>query len=704
MATPVKDGDIVPTGFVDDSSENVPTNPTDNRPFRDIVTASFSRRKVMQGTLAVAAAGFLSPAPVYARDNRKGRNKKHKSLIDFRPLTTEDALAAEGKMITVSPDYEYDVLIPWGTPIHPYSGIQPYEGDPNRRPTAAEQEQMIGIGHDGMWLFPANLPRVLRVEARLGRELPPKRRRRILSNRAGMLCVNHEFGNNLHVTGKSFPETLEDVRLSQAAHGVSVVAIGKSWRGKWSLLPSWRNRRVTVNTEMEFSGPVADSPLLENKAGNPYAGTANNCGSSPTPWGTYVTCEENFNGYFGSARSDATFGGFDELQDIAYGRYGFSNGGFGYGWHLFDERFDLSNPDYANESNRFGWCVEIDPFNPHKKPIKRTAMGRFKHESAAFKTLDDGRVAAYMGDDQRGDYCYKYESNRPWRWYIRRNLSPLDDGKLYVAKFAEDGSADGRGHGEWIELTPENPSIANAGLDTQAKVLTYARLAADAVGATPMDRPEWSTIGTDGQVFWTLTNNDRKDDGQGELNEPNPVFENTDGYIISTTDTGTSSFEWKMFLIARNTRRPDDPRLPATDANDLSYAAYQAPADGGDNVFTDPDAAYADPFGRLYIGTDGGQPDGLQDQLVVFDLTTGEYKRLLMGVASDEITGITFTPDHRTLFTNTQHAGDGNPAVTNFPAPFDGITIPRDATLVVTRKHGDDDYDDDDDDDKDDDD
>ncbi len=673
---------------LDDSSEDISTNPTGSPSFTEVATAQLSRRRLLQGSLAVAATSFFTPASVYAKGLGRafapGQNKG--SLLNFTPLTIADATAAEGRTITISPDYEYQVLIPWGTPINPDSGIAPYEGDPDSRPTSQQQEQMVGIGHDGMWFFPSNLPDVLSKEAKRGSELPPQARRHLLSSSSGILCVNHEYGGNSHVLGKDDPESLEDVRLSQAAHGVSVVAIGRDWRGKWDVVPSALSRRITANTEVMFSGPVAGSDLLENPISNTPRGTLNNCGSGPTPWGTYLTCEENFNGYFGT--SAASIGGFDPLQDEAYERYGFRQSGFGYSWHNFDPRFDLKNGNYANESNRFGWVVEIDPFDGAKTPVKRTALGRFKHESAAVKELEDGRIAVYMGDDQRGDYCYKYESNASWRESIAAGMSPLDDGKLYVARFGQGSNGnDGQGTGVWIELTPANPAIAIAGLDTQDTVLTYARLAADAVGATPMDRPEWSTVGTDGEVYWTLTNNDRKDDGQGELSEANPIFENTDGYIIKTTDTSATTFTWNLFLLARNTRSPGDTKT-AVDPQDLSFANYQAPADGGANVFTDPDAAFADPFGRLFIGTDGGQPDGLQDQLVVFDTNTGEYRRLLVGVNSDEITGLAPTPDFGTLFTNTQHPGNGNPLSTNFPVEFDGVTIPRDSTIVIRRKDG----------------
>ena len=673
-----------------DASENESSNPTTNRTFQDVAAAHLSRRSVLAGSVAAAATSFFFPAPGYAKGNKSiapGRNKG--PLLKFASLTEAEVAAAGGRTVTVSSDYEYDVLIPWGTPIDPNSGITPYTGDPGTRPSSADQAEMVGIGHDGMFYYPRNLPRVLRTEMRRGKMLPPQARARVLDSRRGYLCVNHEFGRNTHVLGKGFPESLEDVRLSQNAHGVGVYAIREYDRGKWKLVSDRNSRRITVNTDMAVSGPAAGSPLLDNPAGNPVRGTVNNCGSGETPWGTYLTCEENFNGYFGSTRGDGTFGGFDNLQDIAYGRYGFSNGGFGYGWHVFDERFDLSNEDYKNESNRFGWVVEINPYDGSELPVKRTMLGRIKHEAAAVKELDDGRVAVYMGDDQRGDYCYKYESNNRWRDDIKAGRSPLDNGKLYVAVFGEGSDPnDGKGDGQWVELTPTDSRIANAGLDSMEKVLVYTRLAADAVGATPMDRPEWSTVGINGEIYWTLTNNDRKDLGIGAVSEVNPIFENRDGYIISTTDTSATRFTWEMFFIARNSRATD----PGTDnlgGTDVPYALYQSPADGGANQFTDPDCAWADVYGRLFIGTDGGQPgDNLEDQLVVFDTNTGEYRRLLCGVQRDEITGCISTPNYGTLFTNTQHPGDGDPTRTNFPAPFDGETIPRDCTIVLRRKDG----------------
>jgi secreted PhoX family phosphatase len=637
-----KDVQLDPVAGQNDASEDIPSNTSGNRTFREVLEVNMARRKVVKGTLLGAATSFLAPAAI-ARGKEQQKPTpvaRGKDLVGFEPVSIAQGTANQ-TMPTISNDYEYQVLIPWGTPIEP-GATEPYEGDPSTRPTAEQAAKQIGIGHDGMWFFPSD--QKMGVEYGSGWHM---------SNREGMLCVNHEYGTNPHVLDKDDPESLEDVRVSQHVHGVSVVAITKKYQ-RWDVVASPNSRRIHVNTPVCFSGPAADSPLLQNPNGNIPLGTVNNCGSGPTPWGTYLTCEENFNGYFGYAD------GYQRTDSQE--RYGFSSGGFGYGWHLFDKRFDISDPDYVNESNRFGWVVEIDPFDATQKPVKRTALGRFKHEGVAIAEAYNGRIAAYMGDDQRGDYCYKYVSDKPWRDAIADGDSPLDQGRLYVARFDSDGT------GEWLWLDVNNPALTGKFTD-QADLLVNTRLAADIVGATKMDRPEWTTIGLGGTVFWTLTNNDRKDRDppQGEVNAANPENPNTDGHIIRTKDDDDglgTSFTWEIYILASSTR-------------------------GTPGVFTDPDAAYADPYGRLFIGTDGGQPDGLQDQLTVFD-TTAEIpvpKRLLVGVPSDEVTGWATTPDYRTAFTNLQHPGNGSPSATNFPAPFDGVTIPRDATLVITRKN-----------------
>lgn len=618
-----------------DELENTPSNKSGNTPFASIIKNSFSRRTVLQGGIATAATAFFAPS-ASASWGRNGRDKWRgdRELVNFKPVAIEDVV--DTTTPTISEDYQYEVIIPWGTPIEPEVTAE-YTGDALQRPTSAQAALQTGLGHDGMWFFP------------MGKNSGGVYRPDLQSNHMGMLCVNHEYGTNSHALGKSAPESLEDVRLSQNIHGVSVLKLKYNYVRGWQVVESKDSRRITVNTPVNFSGPAADSELLQNPNGNIPLGTVNNCGSGPTPWGTFLTCEENFNGYFGA--NDEFIA--TEEQD----RYGFSSSGFGYGWYKFDRRFDLTDEDYANEQNRFGWIVEIDPFDATKPPVKRTALGRFKHEAIAIAESTNGRIAAYMGDDQRFDYCYKYVSDQPWKHAMKAGKSPLDEGKLYVARFYEDGT------GDWLELTIDNPVLA-ARFNSQAEVLIYARVAADLLGATPMDRPEWTTIGKNGEVFWTCTNNSRRT----EANVANPEAPNSDGHIIRTKDSDKylgTRFRWEIYLLASSTR-------------------------GTEGVFTDPDLAYADRDGRLFIGTDGGQPDGLQDQLIVIDTTkeNPEPKRLLVGVSSDEITGFTMTPDRRTAFVNIQHPGNGSPTSTNFPADYDGATIPRDCTLVITRKDG----------------
>ena len=305
-------------------------NRSGNRPFEDVLRVNLSRREVMAGSLALAATGYLastgaaSAIAIGGRQKGKGKRK----LLGFTPAGNPG-----GADPTISPEYEYQVLIPWGTPL--------FEGVPELDPTdvtangSANQERQIGCGHDGMQFFADRI----------------RGKRWWRSSQRGVLCINHEYGVNQMCLRRILPESLEDVRVSQAVHGVSVVELRKQKDGAWdAVVPGRRNRRITANTPVAFSGPAAGSPLLETPAGNDFAGTLNNCSEGRTPWGTYLTCEENVNGYFGA--NDPTWERTQRTEEQA--RYGFSRFGFVYGWYLFDERFDLSNPDYQNEENRFG--------------------------------------------------------------------------------------------------------------------------------------------------------------------------------------------------------------------------------------------------------------------------------------------------------------------------------------------------------------
>ena len=638
------------------------SNTSGNRPFEDVLKVNLERRKVLKGGVALAAAGFLAPLGV--AEAFRGRGPRGGGpLLGFTPIPVADGGGVDPN---VAAEYEYDIILPWGDPLEP--GGPAFSGVPVDPEAQALQ---LGIGHDGMWYFPMNG----------GRGGYGDRGRRLgigPGNDHGLLCLNHEFGTNYHVLRKDDPESLEDVRRSQHAHGVSVVELKRSpgRHGRWRTVDGNYSRRIHVNTPMTFGGPAAGHEDLANINGNPALGTVNNCAYGVTPWDTYLTCEENFHGYFGT--EDPSWSPSDKQV-----RLGFSNTGFGYGWHRFDKRFDLADPEYANEHNRFGWVVEVDPFDPTRTPVKRTALGRKKTEGATCHEAADGRVVVYMGDDERYDYIYKFVSADPWRTMRAGGESPLDRGTLYAARFNDDNT------GEWLELSLSNVDILNSSaFADMGELLINVRLAADIAGATPMDRPEWCTVAPDGRVYFSLTNNSRRDGstrdgcptGQREINGrcvdsgPTPgnplggsAGGNADGHILRFEETrghAGTAFEWDIFLISRDTH-------------------------GTEESFSDPDGLWADPDGRLFIETDGGQKDGLNNQMLVADTTTGEIKRLFTGVPECEITGFAITPDRRTVFINVQHPGDGDPAVSNFPIPgAGGPQVPRDATIVITRKDG----------------
>ncbi|MDA3040260.1 MAG: PhoX family phosphatase, partial [Actinomycetota bacterium] len=468
------------------------------------------------------------------------------------PLSSADT-------VVVPKGYTATPFIPWGEPIIP--GGPAFRGQAN---TPAEQAAQFGSGHDGIGYFP------------LGHGMA--------GDRHGILCLNHEYTTE----GFFHPDDADRATRtakSQAGHGVSVVEV-RHRDGTWSVVADGGyNRRITATTPMTFSGPAAGHASLrtgDDPAGMNPRGTINNCGSGITPWGTYVTCEENFNGYFGSTKG----AGF--VPTAAQKRYGLSAGGFGYGWHESDPRFDLSAPGYENGHNRFGWQVEIDPQDPDAKPVKRTALGRFKHEDMATVIGRGNRAVAYMGDDERYDYIYKFVSDMPYQSYLRQGLSPFDEGVLYVAQFHSDG------RGVWLPLVHgSGPLTAANGLSDQGDVLIRARMAADALGATPMDRPEWTTVAPDGCCYVTCTNNTRRTAEQ--VDAANPRAANKWGHIIRWHDSYDHvgvHFTWDVAVLAG----------PGGGVDGSTNAPSAA--------FGSPDGLWADPDGRLWIQTDGEQPEG----------------------------------------------------------------------------------------------
>jgi secreted PhoX family phosphatase len=627
----------------DDLSSNPSTGPA----FADVVERRASRRAVLGGGMAVAA-GFLSTglldAPTAAAAKRRGQVR---DLLGYDPVAL-----GYGDEVVVPRGYTATPFVPWGTPITgSYPAFRPAAN------TAAEQEQQVGMHHDGMHYFAFHKG--------------PK------GSRRGLLVVNHEYSdegylhNGTPVAPAKETYTPEMVRKSQAAHGVSVIEVASDRDGSWDVVRSSYNRRITATTPMSFSGPAAGHPTVRTAAdprGLSPLGTMNNCSHGVTPWDTYLTCEENFNGYFRVDQTDASGGTYTAEQQALIARYGV--GGDRQSWATHDDRFVVT-PDDPNEPNRFGWVVEIDPFDPRSRPVKRTALGRVKHESAYVHVTKGGRVVVYTGDDQVNEHVYKFVSDLNWQSARARGRSPLDEGTLYVAKFNDDGS------GEWLPLVHGRPGLTTAdGFTDQGDVLVRTRFAASAVGATRMDRPEWVSVDPNtGMVYLTLTNNTSPAKVE---NAANPRTPNPDGHIVRWRerggDHGATRFDWDLFLIAGDGRETGDGSTIAAE-----------------DAFGSPDGIWSDPDGRVWIQTDGSQPANANDQMLAANPSRSdragapELKRFLTGVVNCEVTGVVTTPDQRTMFVNLQHPGEGGGS--SWPR-LDGITVPRSATVVVTKDDG----------------
>jgi secreted PhoX family phosphatase len=555
--------------------------------------------------------------------------------------------------------------------------------------TAAVQSATFGQHNDGMHFFPFSAIGAAGT-----------------SSDRGLLVVNHEYVDpGLHANTNSYgtiaiTKALVDAQV--AAHGVSVVELRRQG-GQWNIVrPSPFARRITGATPMVISGPAAGDDALKTAAdptGRNVLGTLNNCAHGITPWGTYLTCEENWNGYFGAN------GAF--TQTPAERRYGVTAGGFGYRWHEGDARFDLNAAGNRNEPNRFGWVVEIDPFNPTSKPIKRTALGRIKHESADFAVAADGTICFYTGDDERNDYMYKFvcagkfsRTNR----VANRNL--LDSGTLYVAKFNADGT------GTWLPLVFGQGGLTPAnGFVSQADVLIRTRQAADRVGATMMDRPEWVAVHpTTREVYLTLTNNNRRGTNPPSVNNPNgsssaggsrppvdaanPRPDNRYGHIIRWTETNSdpaaTTFAWDIFV----------------ECGDKMSAAPNLKGNINGDDLGAPDGLWFDKQGRLWIQTDQ-QGDGLGDwtniggnAMFAADPSTRKITRFLTSPRNCETTGVVSTPDLKTMFVGIQHPGeDWAPAGytakstwpdsgANGPTTQAVVSKPRSSVVVVTKNDG----------------
>lgn len=602
----------------------------DTHDFDEVVERAISRRGFMGGVLA-----FGSGAAVMGTSMLKGTTalaaQTNRFAFDQLPIQTDGT-------VHVPEGYKWDVLIRWGDPL--FSDAPAF--DPAKGVPVTGSDRVFGENTDGMELYHID-----------GREV---------------LVVNSEYANrktNLPHTEDGTPTGADDVLLLQTLQGVTVVELAEGSDGWSVVVDSPFNRRITHNTPMKIDGPAAGHDLLktaDDPTGTMSLGTLNNCGSGRTPWGTYLTCEENFNGYFGATGALPT----DEATAAGYARYGIGADGWGYDYHKWDARFDVSkNP---NEPHRAGYIVEIDPSDASSTPVKHTALGRFKHENAAYALSPEGRVIIYMGDDERGEFMYK--------WLSRDLYVPggdtstlLRDGQLYVAKFNDDQT------GEWMALTPEATDMS------AAEIAIFTRTAASKLGATTMDRPEWVAVNPRAvEAYCCLTNNKNrgvKPNAGGDptpANGPNPREVNNFGQIVRWRPTGNNhaadTFEWDLYVMAGNPTNQEGPFKGSANINE-------------GNMFNSPDGMQFDTSGLVWIQTDGdddneGEFAGMgNNQMLAGDPVTGEIRRFLTGPKGCEVTGLTWSTDKRTMFVGIQHPGN--------PFPDGEASLPRSSIVAVKR-------------------
>jgi uncharacterized protein len=614
---------------------NTSSNPT----IHDV--SNPERRTLLQGS---AIAGISSLMGCAGLANSAG------STIGFKAIP-----AGFGDKLVVPEGYTATPIAAWGEPIGIAGSMPTFKSDGSN--TAADQAVQMGMHHDGVEYFPING-----------------------SSTNGVIAINHEYTDDglLHVGGFNNMDA-EKVKKSQNAHGLSVYEVALK-DGKWDMVrPSKYARRIPMSTPFSIGGPAAGHAMMRtaaDPAGTTILGTLNNCASSKTPWGTYLSGEENFMFYFGGGDN------FDAHQK----RWGMRKAGF-YQWEKFDARFDATKT--PNESNRFGWVVELDPMDPTSTPVKRTALGRAAHEGAWVGVTKDNRAVVYSGEDARFEYIYKFVSrDKIAPGGAKANATLLDHGVLYVARF----DADGRG--KWLPLVyGQGPLTAANGFADQGEVVIKARQASDILQATKMDRPEWLTIHTEtGWVYCTLTNNSSR----GQIDQPgvdaaNPRANNAMGQIIRWKDDGDfdgAGFTWNHLVLA----------------GDPANARPEAKGNIKGDIYGCPDGIAFDKRGVLWIQTDAHATVMYKDefknignnQMLACDPKTGDTKRFLTGPTNCEITGCTFTPDGKTMFISVQHPGETpsdrsdpkEPAkYSNWP-DFKAGGRPRSATVVIRKNDG----------------
>ncbi len=643
--------------------------------FAEVLARRISRRNLLKSSVAASAIVLVGPESADAAHPESADAAREASpvpgaagsTLNFEPISQDTS-----DQIKVAPGHRATPFLRWGDPI---TADAP-DFDPTNQTPEAQAKQ---FGYNCDWIGFLPLP--------MGSNATDR----------GLLIVNHEYTNpELMFPGYlaanpefaaamvspqadqrqvDIPEFIANptqniVDVELEAHGLSTVEIARGQDGTWSLVrDSQLNRRITATTPMDLSGPAAGAPLLmtgTDPTGTQAVGTLNNCAGGVTPWGTALTGEENFQQYFANLNAIAEDNPIRAMHD----RFGVNEEASERLWENFYDRFDLAKE--PNEPFHFGWAVEIDPYDPQSKPKKRTALGRAKHEGATSAIAPGGQVVIYTGDDERFEYAYKFVTAGAYNPDDRAaNMELLDEGTLYAARFNDDGT------GEWLALVQgENGLTGDAGFPTQADVLINTRLAADAAGATKMDRPEdFETNPITGKVYLVCTNNSRRN--FDETSKANPRPNNIHGHIIEITEDGndhaSTSFTWEMFLLA------GDPAHGSTwfagfDPDEVS------PISSPDNITFDLD-------GNIWISTDG-QPNTFEVNDGLFAAPTqgaerGHLMQFFSAVPGAEVSGPVFTPDNNALFASVQHPGEGGTYEEPISTWPDGATPVRPSVVMI---------------------
>jgi secreted PhoX family phosphatase len=629
--------------------------------FGEILQERFRRRSLLGGLFtAIPAAALMSGKSAEAAEGipsaaaAEEPAAKKDTRISFKAMAP-----STGDSIQTSAGYRAKTLIKWGDPLFTDSPAF----DPNAQ-TAAAQARQFGYNNDWMGYFP----------------LPAHD---VANPRQGLLAVNHEY-TNPELMFQNYPglnsQTADQTEIELQCHGLTVVEVNRTHTGDWRYtVGSQFNRRITLTTPFEMTGPAAGNDKLKTSAdstGRRVLGTLNNCSGGQTPWGTILSGEENFHQYFSNAG-----GVTDAAARQLNANYGMPEGTGEYPWARHQDRFDLRKE--PNEANRFGWVVEIDPYHPQSIPKKRTALGRMRHEACTMQVASSGQIVAYTGDDERFQHAYKFVSKGKFNPFDRfANDTLLDEGVLYTAKFNADGT------GEWLPLVfGLGPLTAANGFASQGDVCINARGAAALLGATKMDRPEdMETNPVNGKIYLVLTNNSRRTDRDKDA--ANPRGNNRWGHIIEITedngDHTATKFFWEIFILC------GDPKQASHGTFFAGYDPAQVSA------LACPDNITFDSKGNLWIATDG-QPGVLGFNDGIYAVPTegaerGFVRQLASGVAGSETASLVFNTDDTALFVSIQHPGEGgkwtsNPAdlVSKWP---DGGAPSKPAVIVVTKSEG----------------